>query len=201
MFRPVVRIRSILSVLAVLLVAGAGVATWFAMPSLVARFVPPGAAPASAKAAQPASAAKPSSQPDRAGKRTAVASRRKSARRPARTSAPAWDGARAQPGHELLSRPPGPLHARAASDTELALSWGPSPDPENVVGYEVVRDGSVVASAVWPSGFVTGLSPATEYCFAVRAIGAEGDRSPTSPRVCQRTLAGAPLQTAAAPSR
>jgi hypothetical protein len=75
--------------------------------------------------------------------------------------------------------------------------WSPATDDVGVAGYEVLRDGAVVAKVDATRASVTGLSPETEYCHTVRAYDAAGNRSKTSARVCARTArAGSPTAPA-----
>ncbi len=83
---------------------------------------------------------------------------------------------------------PAGLLVEPASEGDVVLAWEPSQDDGAVAGYEVMLDGTVVGTATWRSGFVSNLSPATGYCFTVRAFDEAGNRSaPTSP-ACAHTL-------------
>ena len=84
----------------------------------------------------------------------------------------------------------------------VGLKWSPATDDVGVAGYEIVRDGKVVASGPLAEGRETGL-PAREHCFTVRALDAAGNRSPPSPPACatppDTTPPSAPSGVAATP--
>jgi chitodextrinase len=79
--------------------------------------------------------------------------------------------------------PPG-VEAVAASDRTADVSWRPSSDNVAVAGYEVLREGEVVARTEGSRVRVSGLGPAREACHAVRAVDRAGNRSPPSPAAC-----------------
>ncbi len=88
---------------------------------------------------------------------------------------------------------PSGVTGAAASTTSATLSWSPSTDNTGVVGYDVFRNGAVVASV---AGSITtysdtGLSPATTYQYAVSARDAAGNSSGPSPTVSVATPASA----------
>ncbi len=80
---------------------------------------------------------------------------------------------------------PGRPEATAVADTSVTLRWAPSTDDVGVTGYDVwahytdyvYRAASTTATAAT----VTGLSPASEYRFTVRARDAAGRESTLSP--------------------
>jgi exo-poly-alpha-galacturonosidase len=74
----------------------------------------------------------------------------------------------------------------ATDDHQATLSWSAASDDTGVAGYEVVRDGTVVATSTTTSATVTGLSPARTYGFTVRAVDATGNRT-AGPAVTART--------------
>jgi chitodextrinase len=72
------------------------------------------------------------------------------------------------------------LTASAATTTSAVLSWDASTDDVGVTAYDVLRDGSVVASVSGTSFTDTTLSPATAYMYTVRARDAAGNASDES---------------------
>ena len=56
--------------------------------------------------------------------------------------------------------------------TSLSLSWTASTDDVAVTGYQVRRDGTVIALVTDPNCTVTGLNPGVTYVFGVRACDA-----------------------------
>ncbi|HVI74622.1 MAG TPA: hypothetical protein VM683_06520 [Anaeromyxobacteraceae bacterium] len=83
--------------------------------------------------------------------------------------------------------PPAQLTVTALGETEVELRWTASTDEVGVTGYEVLRDGRVVAGAPALTAREKGLHAYTEFCYAVRAFDAAGNRSPSSPTACART--------------
>ena len=57
------------------------------------------------------------------------------------------------------------------------LAWSPSGDNVGVAGYRLFRDGTQIASTTQLSFLSTGLTPSTEYVYAVEAFDAEGNVS------------------------
>jgi chitodextrinase len=55
--------------------------------------------------------------------------------------------------------------------------WSASKDDVAIAGYELLRGGSIVATTTRTFARDDGLSPATEYCYAVRAFDSAGNRS------------------------
>ena len=82
---------------------------------------------------------------------------------------------------------PGVVRSVATSGTQIFLDWRPSTDNVAVAGYEVLRDGVVVAQDGRPRVTVGRLPPETRLCFTVRAIDVAGNRSGESPETCART--------------
>ena len=81
------------------------------------------------------------------------------------------------------SAPPA-LEARLGAPGEALLRWREAADDVGVSGYEVVRDGEVVAVSRGTSARLPGLAPARSHCFAVRALDAAGNRSAPGPVAC-----------------
>ncbi|MBI5071159.1 MAG: fibronectin type III domain-containing protein [Deltaproteobacteria bacterium] len=78
---------------------------------------------------------------------------------------------------------PGGLSAQAA-EGRITLRWEPSSDNVGVAGYEVLRGGKVEARMAAPGHLLGDLRPGVRYCYAVRALDAAGNRSPSSPEAC-----------------
>ena len=97
---------------------------------------------------------------------------------------------------------PGKPVASAIGPDAVTLAWSPSTDDTGVVGYDVWAQHTdyvyKAASSVTPGVTVTGLQPASEYRFTVRARDAAGNQSPTSPGLTVLTAPrpGAPTLTA-----
>lgn len=77
----------------------------------------------------------------------------------------------------------------AQSPFEVALAWSPS---GSEVGYEVLRDGSLVGSTREARLVDGNLRSGTRYCYAVRAVAADGRASVPSATSCARTADGGP---------
>ncbi len=76
---------------------------------------------------------------------------------------------------------PAGLTAQATGPTQAGLSWSAANDDIGVTGYEVYRDGALVATLGNVTSFAdTGLSPSTTYSYVVRALDAAGNRSAPS---------------------
>jgi chitodextrinase len=78
----------------------------------------------------------------------------------------------------------------APIDTDrIDLSWTASSDPETgIAGYRIFRDGSQVGQTAQTSFSDTGLSPATEYEYRVRAVNGDGLQSGLSDPATATTL-------------
>jgi fibronectin type 3 domain-containing protein len=84
---------------------------------------------------------------------------------------------------------PGEPLAAGNASTRVELGWQPSKDNVAVTGYEVLRSGKLVSTVAGWRASETGLTPDTEYCYAVRALDAAGNRSSDSESFCARTAA------------
>jgi chitodextrinase len=85
------------------------------------------------------------------------------------------------------------LAATAVSTDRIDLTWSASSDPESgVLGYRVYRDGSQIGQTAQPSYTDTGLSPATEYEYRVRAVNGDGLQSALSDPASATTLDATP---------
>lgn len=72
------------------------------------------------------------------------------------------------------------LAATPISTTQINLAWTASTDDIAVSGYNVVRDGTPIATTTSPSFSNTGLTANTTYTYAVRAFDAAGNYSALS---------------------
>lgn len=82
---------------------------------------------------------------------------------------------------------PATVEAAAPGETAVSLRWSVSTDDVGVTGYEVSRDGNVVASSAALAVDEQGLRPATAYCYTLRAFDAAGNRSDPSAPACVMT--------------
>ncbi|MGD8570407.1 MAG: Calx-beta domain-containing protein, partial [Gammaproteobacteria bacterium] len=83
------------------------------------------------------------------------------------------------------------LRAVPASATDIVVVWDPSSDNIGVAGYNVYRDGELVATTPYPVYTDTGLVGGTDYCYAVEAFDGAGTPSPQAktPQPCAQTTA------------
>lgn len=89
--------------------------------------------------------------------------------------------------------------AKVVSSTAINLVWTVSMDNVGVVGYKVFRDGTEIASPTAPSYADTGLTPSTEYSYAVLAYDAAGNQSAKTNVVKMTTLAPPDLEAPSQP--
>ena len=76
---------------------------------------------------------------------------------------------------------PGTLTADAPNHTRVDLSWGAATDNVGVTGYEILRDGSPIATVGAVTSYAdTTVSPLTHYDYVVRALDAAGNGSAPS---------------------
>jgi hypothetical protein len=85
---------------------------------------------------------------------------------------------------------PAGLTAGTTTATSAALTWSAATDNVGVAGYDILRDGTAVATSTTPSYTDNGLTPDTGYSYAVRARDAAGNVSGTSTPVTVKTQAG-----------
>ncbi|MEU4246609.1 discoidin domain-containing protein [Amycolatopsis sp. NPDC026612] len=85
---------------------------------------------------------------------------------------------------------PGGLTAGTTTATSVALTWSAATDNVGVAGYDILRNGTAVATSATPSYTDTGLTPDTGYTYTVRARDAAGNLSGTSTPVTVKTAAG-----------
>jgi chitodextrinase len=80
------------------------------------------------------------------------------------------------------------LHATGKTVTSIVLAWIASRDNVGVAGYEVYRDGALVANVGQPSFTDTGLAPASTHTYKVRAFDASNNASADSAPTTATTL-------------
>lgn len=85
---------------------------------------------------------------------------------------------------------PAGLAAGTTTATSAALTWSAATDNVGVAGYDILRDGTAVATSTTPSYTDTGLTPDTGYSYAVRARDAAGNLSSPSTPITVKTSAG-----------
>ncbi|MEV4053981.1 discoidin domain-containing protein [Amycolatopsis sp. NPDC049688] len=85
---------------------------------------------------------------------------------------------------------PAGLTAGPATATSVPLTWGAATDNVGVTGYDILRNGTAVATSATTSYTDTGLTPGTSYTYAVRARDAAGNTSPASTAITVKTAAG-----------
>ena len=83
---------------------------------------------------------------------------------------------------------PGNFTANAVSTTQINLLWTASTDNVGVTGYQVFRNGQQIGTTASTSFNNTGLTPATTYQYAVRAIDAAGNTSQLTTAISATTL-------------
>jgi chitodextrinase len=86
---------------------------------------------------------------------------------------------------------PGTPTATSVTSSQVSLSWTPSSDNVGVVGYHVVRNGSVIASVAGTGYTDSTVSPATTYAYQVVAYDAAGNTTPSGTLTVNTPAAGA----------
>jgi chitodextrinase len=84
---------------------------------------------------------------------------------------------------------PSSLTATAVSPVSIEVSWIASSDESGVAGYNVFRDGLLVATQSGVRFTDSALAPATDYCYRVSAVDNPGNESPQSNEACATTVA------------
>ncbi|MBT3153339.1 cellulose binding domain-containing protein [Streptomyces sp. CHD11] len=90
------------------------------------------------------------------------------------------------PGDEAPSAPGTPT-ASNVTDTSVRLSWPAATDDKGVKNYDVLRDGSRVATVTGTTHTDTGLSKGTDYSYTVQARDTADQTGPASAAVKVRT--------------
>ena len=104
-------------------------------------------------------------------------------------------------GDTIPPAPPVDLAAESHDDTSVTLSWTAASDADSgLAGYELVVDGGeTLTGLTGTTTTVDGLSPRTDYTFALRAVDAAGNTS-TFARTSQRTDASSDASPPPAPT-
>jgi len=85
---------------------------------------------------------------------------------------------------------PGSLTATAVSSSQINLTWTASTDNVGVTGFDVYRNGALVASSTSLSFSDTGLAASTAYSYTVKAKDAAGNVSAASNTATATTQSG-----------
>jgi hypothetical protein len=97
-------------------------------------------------------------------------------------------GGQAPPTDTTPPSAPSGLDAEAGpSGTEVELTWTPATDNVGVTGYQVLRDGQVIAAIEPATFFEDGVVPGHTYGYSVRAVDAAGNLGPGSNAVTVTT--------------
>ena len=72
---------------------------------------------------------------------------------------------------------PGAFSGTAASSRQVSLTWTAATDNVGIAGYQVTRDGSLIATVTTLSYVDSGLTAGTTYLYAVVAVDAAGNTS------------------------
>jgi chitodextrinase len=91
---------------------------------------------------------------------------------------------------------PSGLTASAVSTTRIDLSWNASTDNVGVTGYEIFRNGTLLATwGIFEAYSDKTVSPSTTYQYQVRARDQAGNRSEFSNTATATTPSGTPIRT------
>jgi chitinase len=93
------------------------------------------------------------------------------------------------PGDAAPSAPGTPT-ASAVTDTSVKLTWSAATDDKGVKNYDVLRDGSRVATVTTTSYTDSGLTAGTDYSYSVQARDTADQTGPASASVKVRTTGG-----------
>ncbi|MET7573021.1 glycoside hydrolase family 18 chitinase [Streptomyces sp. NPDC005492] len=99
------------------------------------------------------------------------------------------DGGTTVPGDAAPSAPGTPT-ASAVTDTSVNLSWSAATDDKGVKNYDVLRDGTKVATVTTTSYTNTGLTAGTDYSYTVQARDTADQTGPVSGAVAVHTTGG-----------
>jgi chitinase len=84
------------------------------------------------------------------------------------------------------------LSASVLSDTEISLTWNAVTDAAG--GYDILQNGTRIATATANTYTVTGLRPYTTYSFTVKAVNYDNEPSAASTAASATTKQSAPIQ-------
>ncbi|MCW7945408.1 chitinase [Streptomyces hygroscopicus] len=99
------------------------------------------------------------------------------------------DGGTTVPGDNPPSAPGTPT-ASGITDTSVKLSWTAATDDKGVKNYDVLRDGTKVATVTTTSYTDTGLTAGTDYSYTVQARDTADQTGPVSGAVTVHTTGG-----------
>ncbi|MGW3951365.1 glycosyl hydrolase family 18 protein [Streptomyces sp. NPDC004752] len=85
---------------------------------------------------------------------------------------------------------PGTPTASAVTDTSVKLSWPAATDDKGIKNYDVLRDGTKVATVTTGPYTDTGLTAGTDYSYTVRARDTADQTGPVSAAVAVHTTGG-----------
>ncbi len=92
------------------------------------------------------------------------------------------------------------LAASNVAQTTLTLGWTASTDNVGVTGYDIYKNGTLLASVTTTTYSVTGLTAATAYSFYVKAKDAAGNISTASNTISVTTTSASDTQAPTAPT-
>ncbi|MFH9009081.1 glycosyl hydrolase family 18 protein [Streptomyces afghaniensis] len=99
------------------------------------------------------------------------------------------DGGTTEPGDSAPSAPGTPT-ASDITDTSVKLTWSAATDDKGVKNYDVLRDGTKVATVTGTSYTDTGLTKGTDYSYSVQARDTADQTGPVSGARAVRTTGG-----------
>ncbi|MFF5495497.1 glycosyl hydrolase family 18 protein [Streptomyces aquilus] len=99
------------------------------------------------------------------------------------------DGGTTNPGDSAPSAPGTPT-ASSVTDTSLKLTWSAATDDKGVKNYDVLRNGTKVATVTTTSYTDTGLTAGTSYSYTVQARDTADQTGPVSGAVSVKTTGG-----------
>ncbi|CAM5323973.1 chitinase OS=Streptomyces violarus OX=67380 GN=FHS41_002213 PE=3 SV=1 [Streptomyces violarus] len=101
------------------------------------------------------------------------------------------DGGTTEPGDSAPSAPCTPT-ASDITDNSVKLTWSAATDYKGVKNYDVLRDGTKVATVTATSYTDTGLTKGTDYSYSVQARDTADQTGPVSGAAKVRTTGGTP---------
>lgn len=93
------------------------------------------------------------------------------------------------PSDTILPEAPIGLSASDMASTSFILSWGASADNDSVIGYNVYKDNSLIATTTGITETISGLTQGATYSITVRAKDRSGNLSVASNELLVTTLA------------
>jgi chitodextrinase len=93
------------------------------------------------------------------------------------------------------------LNAKVVSSSQIDLTWTASTDNVGVTGYQIYKNGSLIATTNTKTAYSdTGLAASTTYSYGVAAFDAAGNVSPLSASASATTAAALATQTTSSPT-